>query len=159
MPTFCTSCGAAIEEPWAFCRSCGSKVTPSATAPEKPGSPSNQAERIFSQDLRGVTVTNTRLVVYNKTYALANVSSVSLEHRHPHKITGTLLIIVGFVVAAAQPLLGVGMIAIGGLLFLIKDHVVRLRTAGGESDALKTRNRAFAKQVTSSVEEAIVSRG
>lgn len=168
MAAFCTSCGTPLNESSAFCHSCGSKVTnahkPVSQAPVHP-----IEEKVFMPNVGGVSVTNTRLVVYNKTYALANVSSVGLEKRKPHIILGCVMLWVGFVAFGAGVshlpsgmgwlVGGIVLFGAGVLLVRMREYIVRLRTAGGESNALKSSNGEFAKQVVQAIEQAIVSRG
>lgn len=169
MAAFCTSCGTSLDESQAFCHSCGARAkNPQKVANQETPSTANW-EKVFMPNTGGVSVTNTRLVVFNKTYALANVSSVSLEKRNPHHFAGILLIVFGIfatIGGIGDPsgnggwlLGGVAGLIIGVLLVRLKEYIVRLRTAGGESDALKTSNREFARQVVQATEEAIVSRG
>lgn len=121
-----------------------------------------------------MSVSNSRLIFPNKTYALANVSSVSLNQNQPRMAEGVLAVIVGVLVLVwslsafvlsswtggiVLVLLGVGCIVLGRKLCGIQEFVVRLRTAGAETQALTTRNGPFARQVVQAIEQAIVMRG
>ena len=138
---------------------------PSQARPPTPQTPAE--EKFFLQNVNGVSVSDRRFVVPNKTYAMVNVSSVSLERRNPHVTLGWLLIfvgVIGLLGALAGSSLGSGVF--GGICFLLgialrlnTEHVVRLHAAGGESDALVTGNLQFAQQVVQAIERAIVSRG
>jgi membrane-bound ClpP family serine protease len=120
------------------------------------------------QNVNGVTVTTARIVTPKKTYALANVSSVSLKSRHPHSTAGLLLILLGLIVLVVGASMGStgGGLLFGGALFVlgiillcIQEFVVVLRAAGGESDAYESTNRQFAHGITQAIEQAIVARG
>jgi hypothetical protein len=170
---YCAHCGRCVGDDDAFCRSCGAAqkavATPApATPTTSPTTPQPQLqERFFLEDVSGVSVTNTRLIYRGKTYALANVSSVSLERRNPHSKAGLVFLLAGIAVVFLNgPGSNWGAVGFGALLSLVgaglrlmRNFVVRLRTAGGESDGLTTGNRRVAERVVQAIEQAIVARG
>jgi hypothetical protein len=176
MPTFCTSCGKQVESSWTFCPTCSAKVG-TATPNEGvsvPSPPAQIQERFFLQGVRGVSVSNTRLAFPGRTYALANVSSVSLNERFPNSGGGVGLAAIGALIALLSLaafggsswgwglfllVTGIGCVVLGIKLSGVREFIVRLHTAGGESDGLTTRDGQLAQQVVQAIEQAIVARG
>lgn len=144
-------------------------------------------ETIYYQD-GGITITNARAVLGAKTYAMANVTSVSTGVIPASRAFGIILAILG-VLGAASGCVGflvplsmdltenaaiVGMVtcvsvaAIGLLLLLLgvllavlpKDrYTVRIGSSSGETDALISRDQAYIQKIVISMNEAIVNRG
>lgn len=171
MAAFCSSCGTQVDSSWTFCRSCGGKLSPSVSPPSADSAAVPRLlpqEKFFMQDVNGVTVTTARIITPQKTYALANVSSVTLNSRHPHSTAGLFLILLGLLVLVVGASMGStgGGLLLGGALFVLgiilvcsQKFVVVVRAAGGEYDTYASTNREFTRQVTQAIEQAIVARG
>ena len=125
-------------------------------------------EQVFYSDDAGVRVSNSRLIVGATTYALSGITSVSAvkykAKRSPAiwtAIIGLLLAALGFNTTAVLGIVGIVILAIGVLwFFLIKDNiVVRIHTAGGETDAVSSTDASYIHKIVSALNDAIVHRG
>lgn len=130
-------------------------------------------DQIFLHE-RGITVTKTRFMADNQTFALANITSVT-----PVEITASLgwpvaLVMIGVLVlllavSSGGPSSGVllygvigSVVFAGGVFLLIKrksTFVVMLSTAGGEVKACQSRDGDFILRIVAALNEAIVARG
>jgi hypothetical protein len=124
-------------------------------------------ETYFSQG--DVQVTNSRVVLGGKTYAMRNITSVTIGEIPPNRVPGIVLAVLGLC-----PLMGgfsdnggallvIGLIVIGlgiALAALVKTrYVVRLGSASGESDALTAPDVAYIRKIVDAINKAIVQRG
>jgi hypothetical protein len=134
-------------------------------------------ETSFYSDQRGVRVTNTRVIFGNKTYSLANVSSVSVFTLAASRIwwiiIGGVLGLFGIVGSLGQLSSSAQggslacsffLVATGGCFLafgiLRKDsHFVRLTASGGETNAWTSPDLSYIRAIVNAVNEAIVSRG
>nr|HET6902852.1 DUF6232 family protein [Ktedonobacteraceae bacterium] len=112
-----------------------------------------------------VTVTKTRAVFGGKTYAMTNISSVTIAKK---KINIVLVVIVGLIglgclgALASSPIAGlIGLIIVAGLIYLLvkPSYGVLITSAGGESQAYTSSNRVLIERIVSAVNEAIINRG
>lgn len=119
-------------------------------------------ERIFYQDTN-VTVTQARFVTQAKTYAMSNVSSVSLYRIKRSKKLEIFLIAIGLVMIVGESTRIVGSIflLIGVvMLFLLKDsYSVRINSNSGEADGFISKEKDYVEKVVNAVNEAIIHRG
>jgi len=120
-----------------------------------------EQEKVFLQD-SNVTVTQSRFVSGGKTYAMRNISSVSLHKIEKSRMGPILIIILGivFLIAKSYPI-GLGLLLLGGLwLFGIKDQFsVRIQSNSGEADGLVSVDKIYVEKVVASINNAIVYRG
>ncbi|HEV2493295.1 MAG TPA: DUF6232 family protein [Terriglobia bacterium] len=126
-------------------------------------------EVTFYSDDRGVRITNTRLTVDNTTYAMANITSVSIEQEDRSYTRPGLLSLIGLVVLFIGLGTSSGAAAVFGLLALVggvwwayslePDYYVRISSAAGESSTLFTREKAYVEKVVHAIHEAIIHRG
>ena len=142
--------------------------------------------RLFN-DQNAVYVTNARAIIYNQTYAMAQVSSVAGVKVDPDQTWPIILIVMGLIglliglvvafvavgststgdtsgvwtCAICSGVVSLAMLGLGMLLFVLKKttFVVRLRTSGGEVDAFSTTDEAYANGVLDAINNAIVGRG
>jgi hypothetical protein len=119
-------------------------------------------EVVFYQD-QHVTVTQARFISQGKTYAMSNISSVSLFEIKRSRILEILMIIIGLFMLAADDTRIVGvlliMIAIA-LFFLLKNsYSVRIQSTSGEADGLISKDGEYVNKIVSAVNEAIIFRG
>ena len=126
-------------------------------------------ETVFFQE-GNAKVTSARVMLNGATYAMSNVTSVKATVLHPKTTMEILGIVLGLVIATmglippltATPIVwGVG---IAGLSFLIyrsksKSYVVRLATAGGEVDAIKSPKEDVIDRIVAAINAAMVHRG
>ncbi|MEW2922908.1 DUF6232 family protein [Muricauda sp. ANG21] len=120
-------------------------------------------EKIFFRDTN-VLVTQSRVVIFNKTYSLGNVSSVDMlvKHKTGTKFFSLSLLIIGLLGIFNEVYgLGVFSIAIAALLFFfMKDEfIVRISSNSGENNALISKNKDYVQQVVNAISEAIIYRG
>lgn len=144
-------------------------------------------ERVLFEENQ-VRVTNLRAIFENKTYAMSNITSVSLESSEPSSCVSATLLLVGigllglFVVflfflaetgsevafplgealnASMFLLLGGGCLAASiRLRKLAKPtYTVRISSASGESNALSSADRDHVERIVRAMNQAIVMRG
>jgi|GEM_PF-6142544 len=84
---FCNNCGAENPDGAKFCHYCGSKLLEiRKTLKDKvigEQAKSEDKEITFYSDNKGVRITNTRAIFKNKTYVMANISSISIGRKNP----------------------------------------------------------------------------
>jgi hypothetical protein len=118
-----------------------------------------------------IQVTNLRAILHGKTYAMANITSVSMftevRSKFPGVVVGFLgvvLLLSGFGSREALGcfiVFGLVLIAVGIAYFVAqKDRYwVRIGSASGEMNALTSQNREYIERVVNAMNEAIVRRG
>jgi type IV secretory pathway component VirB8 len=120
-------------------------------------------EKKFYQD-SAVQVTQSRIVVHNKTYAMRNISSVSMfeKHKSNNKLLSIIFLMIGLIFLFNQDYLFGGIcigIAALLLLFLKSDFIVRISSNSGDSNVLVSKNKEYIQNVVSAINEAIIYRG
>lgn len=127
-------------------------------------------ETVLHQD-EHATITDRRIVMFGTTYALNNVTSVSMRRIEGNRTPG---IIIGFMLAAIAGCTGsasdwpaglsIGLI-IAALVFgailatQARDkYAVRIGTAGGESDAMSSTDKSYIETLVKAINEAMVRR-
>jgi uncharacterized membrane protein YfhO len=119
-------------------------------------------EVVFYQD-QHVTVTQARFISQGKTYAMNNISSVSLFEIKRSRILEILMIIIGLLMLAGDStrIIGVLLIMIAiALFFLLKNsYSVRIQSTSGEADGLISKDGEYVNKIVSAVNEAIIFRG
>lgn len=125
-------------------------------------------EQVFFADDSGVRVSSSRFTVGATTYALSGITSVSAVRYKAKRspaiwtaVIGVLLAVIGFNMTPAVGVVGIVVLAVGVLwFFLLKDTiVVRIHTAGGETDAVSSHDASYIHTIVSALNEAIVHRG
>ena len=122
-----------------------------------------------------VVITNARAVMGGKTYAMANITSVSMGQIPANTTIGLYLIIFGIVIGGCGFSLGSSsssnmlgalifaalLIAAGVAVFLTAkpSYTVKLGSASGETHALNSKNMADVKQIVDAMNTAIINRG
>lgn len=129
-------------------------------------------ERVF-YDQDGVRITNKRAIIGETTYALANVTSVSVGRKVPSSLPGGALLVVGVLLLFAgfasrestESLLlcgGLGaVLALAGIVALrgsMPSYYVSIVGAGGEQQALGGRSQADLQKIADALNDAIASR-
>lgn len=119
----------------------------------------------------GIKITNLRAVFENKTYPIANITSVGVEKQTP---TGCLPGI-GFIIGLMMVMYGftnlrenLGTLVLG-LLFAIPtgyllaapkpSYVLQLSTAAGEVKALISPDQAHIQKISEALNTAIIQKG
>jgi hypothetical protein len=122
------------------------------------------AETVFHTD-GAVNITNARAVLGGKTYAMSNISSVTMVKK---KVNIVLVAILGIIALASLGMLGsspittILVIAVcAGLIYLLvrPAYGVVLGSASGESEALVSRDRVYIEKIVNAMNEAIIHRG
>ncbi len=114
-----------------------------------------------------IVVTNSRFVVAAQTYAMTGITSVRSEKETPSRTGPIVLLVLGVLslFAAAQTNSAwIGVLLFGGLgvLWLVLQKPtfrVKVATAGGEQQALESKDADFVARVVHAVNEAIIYRG
>jgi fucose permease len=128
-------------------------------------------EEIAVYQDENIHVTNLRAMLQGKTYAMANVTSVSMFRQAGNTAPGVVAAVIGgfmLLGAAADSELR-GCFLVFGLIILVigiailastKDtYWVRIGSASGETNALSSTNRDYIQRVVNAMNEAIVRRG
>ena len=137
------------------------------------------SEKVFFKD-ESVFITNTRAVLEDKTYAMANITSVSWESIPPalgdYATFGMFLILAGFISALLAlstlsysfnlftVLLVIIGVAVGFVGLRINKlpkptYVVKIGSASGESDVLYAKDKDYINRIVNAINAAIIERG
>ncbi len=110
-----------------------------------------------------VSVTQSRFIVGDKTYAMRNISSVQIGIITPSRTLGILFVIIGVLLAFNEAARVVGLIiaVIAGVYaYSLKDkYSVRISTNSGETDGLISEKRQYIQEIVNALNEAMVHRG
>jgi hypothetical protein len=129
------------------------------------------AEEIAVYQDENIHVTNLRAMLQGKTYAMANVTSVSMFTQPGNSAPGVIAAILGgFMLLAALPESDLRGCSAGfGLLLLVvgiaiaagtkNTYWVRIGSASGETNALSSNDRDYIQRVVNAMNEAIIRRG
>jgi len=127
-------------------------------------------ETIYYQD-GSITVTNARAVLGSKTYAMANITSVSMGEIPANRTPGILVAVIGLAILACSASAGsdgaggiIGGLVVAGfgafLAYAAKtQYVVKIGSASGESNALTSKDREHIQKIVNAINEAIIKRG
>ena len=125
-------------------------------------------ETVFLQ-LSNATVTSARIILNGTTYALRNVTSVTMRVVPPKVVVlyllGGLILLAGVMqLVAANFQFGLFATAIGGgmIFFAAKaksTYIVAMSTSAGQVDALKSTDKSVIQSVVEAINNAIVHKG
>jgi len=122
-------------------------------------------EVIFQQG--SVIVTKTLVRIGNKSYPVNGIVSVFVRNVGIvwwAAIVGAVAVLIGLANssgASGTQNMVAGLVIGGGLIVyaLTRPSVLVLKTAGGDVDALVTRDKAFLNDIKTAIEEAVAKRG
>ena len=122
-----------------------------------------------------VHISNARAVIGGKTYAMANITSVSASTKTPNRLwplffggVGALFVLVGIVLLITRDSMGgstLGCGAVGlviGVLMWVStktQYLVVIGSASGEVQALRSQDEKYVRKVVAALNKAIVERG
>ena len=119
-----------------------------------------------------IQITNLRAMLQGKTYAMANVTSVSMFTQFAKRgpavllaILGGLFVLVGLVAGeemrGCSLTIGIVMLVVGIIAAVIAKNVywVRIGSASGETNALSSNDREYILRIVGAMNDAIVRRG
>lgn len=135
------------------------------------GTPMAEGEREYYKS-GNVLVTATRAEMGGRTFAMANVSAVSMSSTKPSPGCALLLLVGGALIALG----GLGSLRDGGVGALIGGLVmaglgflwwrslktvysVNLGSASGEAKAMQSTNREDIEQIVAAIKQAMIDRG
>lgn len=120
-----------------------------------------EEKTFFQHD--GVHVTNSRFVVDGQTYAMSNITSVKAWVNKPSRLIPILLIVFGVLpIIGGSKAYGALILAVAGVIWFLLQKTyyhVQLHTAGGETNALKSKQKEYVEKVVGAINEAIIHRG
>lgn len=121
-----------------------------------------QQEKNFYQD-NNVTVTQSRYIAGSKTYAMRNISSVSIFKIDKSRTGAILFLVMGILllIPEGKRVFGGILAIIGGIwLYSIKDeYAVRISTNAGEANSLVSKDQAYIQKIVNALNDAIIHRG
>ena len=133
----------------------------------------SQDETIYYRDGSAI-VTNLRATVGGKSYALADITSVSAGQKHPGRWVGIILAVVGIAIAAFAASLirgggtawlfvavGVVIAVVGGYLAISPrtEYFVIIASSSGEAHALTSRDKERIAKVVAIINDARAKQG
>lgn len=129
------------------------------------------AAEVLVYDDANIQISNLRATLHGKTYAMANVTSVSVFTQTKSKLPGILLLVLGVVLAPLglagndEPgcfvVAAIVLISTGFASAVAARDVywMRIGSASGEANALSSRDADYIARIVAAMNEAIVLRG
>jgi len=173
---YCPQCGAKLEESMRFCPQCGENFTveEKRLTEQKPEATKTHTDSIergettyYSDEHGYIRITESRLVIYSKTYAMANITSHQVEQVPSSRPGKIAMIVLGFFLLfmfAAWHLVpgivvGVIIMVIGIITTITHKDMwrFRIRTAAGEQTTLRL-DWDCAKQAEDAMNKALSKR-
>jgi hypothetical protein len=165
----CKECNESVSTEAATCPHCGAPQQ-RPVPPQLPVQP--QEQKIYLDKV--VAVTTTRVVVGGTTYALRNITSVSLTYTPPRVLGAILLLFVGIIIffigeflsyggispTAIIAYVAAGIIVCGTIFGMCRaksTYHVCLASTAGEVHALTSKNKAYIEKIVVSINDAIAN--
>lgn len=124
----------------------------------------NNEEKIFYND-KAVSVTQSRFIANKKTYAMRNISSVSVVTIEKSAWFQMVLFFLGIVIAITSNdsarWLGVGVVLFSfvWMAMLKSTYAVCISTNAGEVNSLMSERKEYIQRIVNALNEAIIHRG
>ena len=125
-------------------------------------------ETVYYQDEK-VRITNSRAVIGDKTFAMANITSVAAEVTRGNYLLPVLLLPAGLCTASIGLLSDEQSIFVVGIIFILaafavsgqakNRYSVTIGSASGESNALTSTDKDYISDIVEAMNEAIIQRG
>ena len=117
-------------------------------------------EKVFLAE-DGVRITSTRAILGGKTYALRNISSVSLEEIPADTATANAMILWGLILSLCTCGLTLILSIIGAVMLsnAKPSYAVRLASNAGEHHALISNDQEQIEAIVKAIEEAMIAYG
>jgi len=159
---FCTHCGGELGEQGAFCPHCGKSKTVAGNAGTAVVAvQKTESEKTFLS-LPGATVTNSRIILWNKTYAMAGLTSVRSTVIAAKRGWPIAVALLGLILLVGPDTRGFGVVSlVVGLIwaFSLKDqYAVTISSASGELQALVSKDKNYINDIVGAINQAIVYR-
>lgn len=134
---------------------------PTPPALPHPMTPRGSTAEVTFYSANGVRITNTRAILDNTTYAMANITSVKRLVSDPDRRAPVMLGLVGLLLFVVSPAAAYLFLLIAAVI-AIRQHSlyhVSIASASGEATALTSKNRVHVQQVVRAINEAMIYRG
>ena len=128
-------------------------------------------DAVYEKSGTRITVTDTRVRIGNTTYSMANITSVAITRSSPNRAPGIVIAFLGIVAIALSLLymdepdigmyFGAGMFIVGLIIAALAkgDYYMKIGSASGETNALRSTERRSIDPVVEAIEKAIIMRG
>ena len=121
-----------------------------------------QQEKTFYKD-NNVTVTQSRYIADSKTYAMRNISSVSIYTVEASYKLEIFLLLVGVIMLIGEStrILG-GLLAVVSVVLIVmkkSEYAVRISTNAGEANSLTSKDKEYIEKIVNALNDAIIHRG
>lgn len=124
----------------------------------------------FHEKSGQITVTDTRLRIGGTTYAMANITSVSVRRSPPNRAPGIIIAVLSFFIIGAGVFfleseeslyVGAGVFILGLVIAALAkgSYFMRVSSAAGETRHLYSSDRGSIDPVVAAIERAMVIRG
>lgn len=134
---------------------------PTPPALPHPMAPRGSSGEVTFYSANGVRITNTRAILDNTTYAMANITSVKGLVSDPDRRASVILGLVGLLLFVVSPAAAYLLLFIAAVI-AIRQHSlyhVSIASASGEATALTSKNKVHVQQVVRAINEAMIYRG
>lgn len=137
--------------------------------------PQQQQETVFYQDASPVFISSQRAVFFEQTFIMRNIVSVSMAkvkyyylNEGFYLILGLALFFWGIKTPMTEPVLALGLVGSGFLLLLAgaililrvkPSYALLIGSAGGQVEAVTSKDAQYITRLVNSVESALLYRG